>query len=491
MAYLGASETQIIVKLVDQASDGFRRIGQAAEQTDASFKKLVVGISGLATAGFNLYLNFDRIQKSQVQLDRSNLMVQRSTESLDQATKTYNETIQKYGILSPEAKDAADKLKIAQEALSVATDRAELAQGNLNNTIASFALSIAPTAITAMASGSGLIKTVKSLTAELELSRVAALGLSLGIASIAIAAGTILAPAARQAALSLREMLGYTGPFPGSPKLGELPSPLNEEQKKAATTGTTGVDLSDFTKLMQELNSTLTQTTGIVSTQAPWLEVWKDRWQATIERLHSVNVELKEMQDVNQTVFDNLIHHYNVDKARTMGEEFVDAYTKAWESGSMIRAISVAVRFANAMKIDLQDAVNILDELMNKIEAPEKVGGYDWQNLGGTGPVYGLGPGQIMPDWMVQPQTNLVTVRIEGPVVNIQGDASRATAAMAASMVQETLKNITLTASSSAADATHKQIQVNATVVTNAGGGAVVGGGGARKPIQYRHEFRE
>ena len=46
----------------------------------------------------------------------ANLKLQRRTEALDQAQKNLNEAIEKYGEDSPEAKDAADKLAIAQEA---------------------------------------------------------------------------------------------------------------------------------------------------------------------------------------------------------------------------------------------------------------------------------------------------------------------------------------------------------------------------------------
>ena len=63
-----------------------------------------------------------------------------------------NETIAKYGPSSVEAKDAADKLSIAEDALSVSQERAKMMQDDQNQSIAQFGLMIAPTAITALAS---------------------------------------------------------------------------------------------------------------------------------------------------------------------------------------------------------------------------------------------------------------------------------------------------------------------------------------------------
>ena len=561
---MSSTSYRFIIEGVDNASNTFRNVGQAAEQTNQSFKNLVVSASGLATSSFNLYLNFDRIQKSQVQLDRSNLMVQRSTESLDQATKTYNETIEKYGILSPEAKDASDKLEIAQEALSVATDRAELAQGNLNNTMATFALSILPTLITGASSISVLIKNLEGLTATMHLTKAAALGVAGGIGAIAIA-GAVLAPYARQAALDLRKMVG----LPEVSTIGGFPTPVPVPSSTAGMQESTSI-VADLTNAYKALNAALTQTTSIVSEinevvsenqrvfnnlirsynveQAQ--KAGKDFVEAYTKALESgsmlrafvvaarfatamkidlqdaVNIldegmrkiqnvvaETDEAQLAAQRVFDKLIRSYNVEQAVKAGKDFVEAYTKAWESGSMLRAFMVAVRFATTMKIDLQDAVNILDELMRKIEAiptqtqaPTFQGVPSAETLAALKLAHNAYQSQFLeasvggPELIVPLNQSLggggvteITINIEGPVVNIQGDASRQTAARAASMVQETLKNITLEASSSAADTTHKQIRVNNTVVTGAGGGTVVGGQSPRSASfnVHRERFRE
>jgi hypothetical protein len=127
-------------------------LAKDTESVGTSMRELTVAFSGIATAGFSLYMSFDRIEKSQVALDRANLNMKRSTEAVDQATKNYNETVAKYGVSSVEAKDAADKLAIAQEALTVSQERASLAQGNVNQSMMMMALSVVPTMIT-MTSG--------------------------------------------------------------------------------------------------------------------------------------------------------------------------------------------------------------------------------------------------------------------------------------------------------------------------------------------------
>jgi hypothetical protein len=115
-------------------------------------KSLVYGFSGVATAAFNLFNMYDRVNDTAVQVDRSNLLVKRSTEGLDQAQKTLTETIAKYGPNSAEAKDAQDKLAIATDALTVSTERADQAATAHNQALVSMGIQILPTLITMIGS---------------------------------------------------------------------------------------------------------------------------------------------------------------------------------------------------------------------------------------------------------------------------------------------------------------------------------------------------
>jgi len=465
-----STNLQINLNAVDNASGTISNVGSSA-------KSLVLGFNNVASSALNLYNMVDRVRDSQVMLDRANLTVMKSTESVRDSQNNLNKVLEKFGAGSEQAIDAYNRLMLAEESLKVSTARADMAAENQRKTIWSMAVTTMPTVITGL---TGLKTTIQYLRTELELTKAAAIGLSLAVAAIPLA-GIVIAPQVREFALSLRKQFGMPE-FPTIGKSGLLTPP--GITLPSGPSGATA-NVTDYTQALKNLNTTLTQTTSIVSTQAPWIEVWQKRWQDTMDRIKGVNVELQKTQDVNQRVFDNLIRSYNVEKAREAGKDFVEAYTKAWESSSMLRAIAVAVRFANAMKIDLQDAVNVLDELMRKIEAPaEAARGYDWQNLGGTGPVYGLGPGQIMPTSLLGPAAQFaaggkatdiiidtgtpINYRFEfhAPLVAVIGGGGGSTQnlKMVAGMIQESLKRVVIEASSPNAPSTEKQIRISGDV---------------------------
>ncbi len=132
----------------------FKTIGNSADEAQkkvsASTMDVVKGFSGLATSAYSLYMGFDRLQSVQLQSDKANLAVQRSTEAAKDAQERYNQAVAKYGADSPQAVDAANKLTIAQEALRVSSEKAEIAQNNVGQSTLGFALTVVPSAITMM-----------------------------------------------------------------------------------------------------------------------------------------------------------------------------------------------------------------------------------------------------------------------------------------------------------------------------------------------------
>ena len=478
MSY-GLTSLQINLNAVDNASGTISNVGSSA-------KSLVLGFNNVASSALNLYNMVDRVKDSQVMLDRANLTVMKSTESVRDAQNNLTKVLEKFGEGSDQAIDAYNRLMLAEESLKVATARADMAAENQRKTMMTMAVSVVPTVITGL---TGLNTTIQSLRTQLELTTGAAVELSVAVAAIPLA-GIVIAPQVRDFALSLRKQFGMPE-FPTIGKSGFL-TPLNEAQITAATTGmgAATADVIDYTKTLKDLNTTLAQTASVTATTSPLIEQMFKRFYETVNRYKNVAAEVNEAQLANQRVFDNLIRNYNVEKAREAGKDFVEAYTEAWESGSMIRAIAVAVRFATAMKIDLQDAVNILDELMRKIEEPAKAaaaaGGYDWQNLGGAGPAYGLGPGQIMPTSLLGPAAqfaagrNVTDIIIEAgtplsykfefnaPLVAVTGGGGGNTQnlKMVAGMIQESLKRVVIEASSANAPSTEKQIRISSNVTS-------------------------
>src|SRR3989337_3906780 len=160
------SEINVLLKATDEASktiadagtkingslkeveESGKRVSQAQKQSEASSKDLALGFNNVATSAFSLYDAVDRVQDMQVSLDRANLQVKSSLNSVEDAQRRYNATVEKNGADSEKAKAAADDLKLAQDRYAVAAEKAEVVQGNMNETIARSAMQIIPTAIT-------------------------------------------------------------------------------------------------------------------------------------------------------------------------------------------------------------------------------------------------------------------------------------------------------------------------------------------------------
>ena len=139
---------------VNEINGQYGKVADSTEKVDASTKKAsisltqqVSAVNSLASSGVILALSFDRVEKAQLASDKANLNVQRSTEKLDQAQKDLTETTMKYGAGSEQAKDAQDKLRIAEEAHNVSIERQQIVSQDLNQTYMQTAVSIIPAVI--------------------------------------------------------------------------------------------------------------------------------------------------------------------------------------------------------------------------------------------------------------------------------------------------------------------------------------------------------
>ena len=139
---------------VNEINAQYGKVADSTEKVDASTKKAsmsftqqVGAVNTLALSGVTLALSFDRVEKAQLASDKANLNVQRSAEKLDQAQKDLTETTLKYGAGSDQAKDAQDKLRIAEEAHNVSIERQQIVSQDLNQTYMQTAVSIIPAVI--------------------------------------------------------------------------------------------------------------------------------------------------------------------------------------------------------------------------------------------------------------------------------------------------------------------------------------------------------
>jgi len=177
----------VTVKAFDEASGIFERVQASAQesmgqvekaaqkvefthkQMTAGLKGVVTGFSGVATSAMALYGAYDRVQDMQVSVNRANLAVKTSLNSVEDAQRRLNAAIEKHGADSEQAVAAAKDLQLAQERYSVAVERAEMIQGNLNEAMVQSAISVIPTAITMINSLVGVKKSWAAAQAALNV----------------------------------------------------------------------------------------------------------------------------------------------------------------------------------------------------------------------------------------------------------------------------------------------------------------------------------
>lgn len=151
---------------LDQVDASAKRVSTSTAQVDFSYRQLATGIAGIATSAFSLYDAYDRVRDMQVSLDRANLQVNSTLNSLNDTQARYNAAVEKYGADSAQAKAAASDLQLAQERYTVAVERAEMIQGNLNETIVQGGIRMFTTSITMVDSIAKVVTQFERLNTE-------------------------------------------------------------------------------------------------------------------------------------------------------------------------------------------------------------------------------------------------------------------------------------------------------------------------------------
>jgi hypothetical protein len=166
------------------------QVSETTKQNEVSMRSFTTGISGVATASFSLYGAYDRVNESEISLDRSNLMVKSSTKAVEDAHRAVTDAIAKHGLNSQEAKSAEDALSIAEDRLTLANERSQQAQENVNKSIMSAALQIIPTSITMVDSLSKAWKNFPDMTGVLTTlgTNVSMVGNKALVASVSVGA---------------------------------------------------------------------------------------------------------------------------------------------------------------------------------------------------------------------------------------------------------------------------------------------------------------
>jgi phage-related protein len=424
-------ELTATVKAVDEASAVFEEVQASAkesmgqvekatqgveaanEQMTTNLRGVVTGFSGVATSAFALYNAYDRVQDMTVSVDRAQLTLHTTLNSLQNAQEKYNEAVEKYGADSEQAADAAETLELAQERYEVAVERADMLQGNLNETMVSSALMVVPSLINMVDS---LDKIRQSHTVTMIAEKLGLEGLS---ASEVLHA--VVAKASAAAQWVLNAAMNANPIFLVVTAIGAL----------VAIFAVAYATCEPFRNAVDQIGATLTDVfkpaIDAVSGALSWL--WSNVVQPFIDGLRWLADSLASVAGWFISIGSNA----------TTSSGMIDSYTQ-----SMIDLYDTV---GQPPSTGLIESFEFLDKAMKGIEAPElSISPSVDETMKG------------IPLRTVTPARS-VTLNMNSPLVNIEGSADRETARLAASLVKEELRNVLVEASSSSAPGTHKRVR--------------------------------
>ena len=143
--------------MADNVETGSSRIEAANERSAVSLRSLGRSFAGLMTSATSLIFTFERMERAQYTLDRATNLLEDTNRRVAKAQDEYNKAVEKYGADSPQAAAAAATLKAAQDDASLATERLQLAQQNMNQVMITTVAMVIPTVITGITSLQGVI----------------------------------------------------------------------------------------------------------------------------------------------------------------------------------------------------------------------------------------------------------------------------------------------------------------------------------------------
>ena len=148
----GASEAADSVESSGSQIQNSMQIGSSGSLQTAS------AMSAAASSAAMLAMSSYNLESAETSLARSHVTVERDTNAVTVAQNNYNKAVEKYGSGSSEAQLAASKLQAAQDALTVANQRVQEAQNNVNQTMIMTGLSVVPTVITSINAANEVMK---------------------------------------------------------------------------------------------------------------------------------------------------------------------------------------------------------------------------------------------------------------------------------------------------------------------------------------------
>ena len=194
----------------DQVQTAQSSLVTSTDETSSSLKSNALAANNLGTASMSLAMSFENVENAEVSLDRAHVLVEKDTNAVQAAQEKYNEAVAKYGPTSQQAIDAANKLSAAQDALTVAHEREDEAQRNVNNSMLMAGLTVIPSVITAVTSLSAIMPIWSALT---DASTVAQWALGSALTFLAANPVVLVIAGIAGLAIGLYEAYEHCAPF--------------------------------------------------------------------------------------------------------------------------------------------------------------------------------------------------------------------------------------------------------------------------------------
>jgi hypothetical protein len=440
-------------------------VTEETEHATMSFSQTALSLNSAAMSGATLYMSFDKLENAQVALDRAQVTVQRSTDAVTSAQKSYNDAVKKYGENSAEAQAALAKLKTAQDAHNVAIERGDVAQRNYNNSMIMTALTVIPNLISVISAVSHATEIWEGIQAAL---------------NVVMDANPIILVAAAIAGLVAAIIWAYENCKPFRDivnEIGKLFADVFQGIIKALT-----VVWNDLTASISAVYNALKWLWDNVF--APFgsflisyfinsvLIPLKTVWDAITAALTwAYNNILKPVADFFRNVLAAAINIVMVPLKAFMDAinwiinagkavlDFIGGLGKSLMNLCFAHAAPAAALFNET----IADSMELTDKLTGKVAGL----GDNLKALAGVNavamPVVGAGLSMsasvgagVVP---TSPAKAPVTVNITVPLVNVEGNADKATVDLASKQVLQQLKTVVVEATSSQAASTQKRIR--------------------------------
>ncbi|MEM3160349.1 MAG: hypothetical protein QXJ74_06160 [Nitrososphaera sp.] len=145
------------------------KAAQSAAVVERNYSQAALGLSAAVASGANLYFQFDNLQKVQLRAETATKNVTAAEATLASSRATLNNLTAK-GITAGDQFEAATlRLKSAQEQLTIAQQREQIAIGDVSQAQTQFALSILPSVFAGV---SGVTSAMKALGITMDLTRL-------------------------------------------------------------------------------------------------------------------------------------------------------------------------------------------------------------------------------------------------------------------------------------------------------------------------------